>query len=97
MDIITLLSHDERQIVLTSAEDRSIITWNQADTFQWWRPVVRMQPEDLGFMSVTLSGGSFDFNPNDWEEVAILTQSGYGPKTYEQARKVAIGWLTNSL
>ena len=87
MDIITLLSHDERQIVLTSAEDRSIITWNQTDTFQWWRPVVRMNP----------GGYSSEFDPNDWEEVAILTQSGYGPKNYADARRVAIGWLTNSL
>ena len=88
MDIITLLSHDERQIVLTSAEERSIITWNQSDTFQWWRPIVR---SDFG----DYSKGRFD--PNDWEEVAILTQSGYGPKTYEDARKVATDWLTNSL
>jgi hypothetical protein len=88
MDIITLLSHDERQIVLTSAEDRSIITWNQADTFQWWRPVVRI--DDINYPRK-------QFDSNDWEEVGILTQSGYGPKTYADARKVAIGWLTNSL
>jgi hypothetical protein len=88
MDIITVLSHDERQIVLTSSEDRSIITWNQSDTLQWWRPVVRMNETDY-------PSGRFD--PNDWEEVAILTQSGYGPKTYEDARRVAIAWLTNSL
>lgn len=88
MDIITLLSHDERRIVLTSAEDRSIITWNQSDTFQWWRPVVRVNESDY-------PSGHFDLN--DWEEVSILTQSGYGPKTYEDARQVAIAWLTNSL
>lgn len=88
MDIITLLSHDERRIVLTSAEDRSIITWNQSDTFQWWRPVVRVNESDY-------PNGQFDLN--DWEEVSILTQSGYGPKTYEDARQVAIAWLTNSL
>jgi WD40 repeat protein len=88
MDLITLLSHDERRIVLTSAEDRSIITWNQSDTFQWWRPVVRMDDSDYP---------SGEFDPNDWEEVSILTQSGYGPKTYEDARQVAINWLTNSL
>ena len=88
MDIITLLSHDERRIVLTSAEDRSIITWNQSDTFQWWRPVVRVNEADY-------PSGRFD--SNDWEEVSILTQSGYGPKTYEDARQVAIAWLTNSL
>lgn len=88
MDIITLLSHDERRIVLTSSEDRSIITWNQSDTFQWWRPVVRTDYSDY-------PKGRFDLN--DWEEVSILTQSGYGPKTYEDARQVAIAWLTNSL
>lgn len=88
MDIMRIISNDERQIVLTSAEDRSIITWNQSDTLQWWRPIVRQDFSDY-------SKGRFD--PNDWEEVAILTQSGYGPKTYEEARKVAIAWLTNSL
>lgn len=88
MDIFTLLSHDERQIVLSSAQDASLITWNQSDTFQWWRPVVRMNESDY-------PGGQFD--PNDWEEVSILTQSGHGPKTHEQARKVAIAWMTNSL
>ena len=88
MDILTLLSHDERRIVLTSSEDRSVITWNQSDTFQWWRPVVRMNESDY-------PKGRFD--SNDWEEVSILTQSGYGPKTYEDARQVAIAWLTNSL
>jgi len=88
MDIITLLSHDERRIVLTDPADRSIVTWNQSDTFQWWRPVVRLNESDY-------PSGQFD--PNDWEEVSILTQSGYGPKTYEDARQVAVAWLTNSL
>lgn len=88
MDILTILSHDERQIVLTDPADRSIVTWNQSDTLQWWRPVVRV--EEASYQS-----GHFD--PNDWEEVSILTQSGYGPKNYEEARKVAIAWLTNSL
>lgn len=88
MDIITLLSHDERQIVLTDPADRSIVTWNQSDTLQWWWPVVRMSHSDYP---------NGDFDPNDWEEVSILTQSGYGPKNYEEARKVAIAWLTNSL
>ena len=88
MDIMRIMSNDERQIVLTSAEDRSIITWNQSDTLQWWRPIVRQDFSDY-------KTGRFD--PNDWEEVAILTQSGYGPKTYEDARQVAIAWLTNSL
>lgn len=88
MDIMRILSHDERQIVLTSVEDRSIITWNQSDTLQWWRPIVRVDYSDY-------PKGRFD--DNDWEEVAILTQSGYGPKNYEQARKVAIAWMTNSL
>lgn len=88
MDILSILSHDERQIVFTSAEERSIITWNQSDTLQWWRPVVRMNDSDY-------PKGEFD--PNDWEEVSILTQSGYGPKNYEEARTVAIAWMTNSL
>jgi hypothetical protein len=88
MDIFTLLSHDERQIVLSSAQDASLITWNQSDTFQWWRPVVRMNDSDY-------PSGQFD--PNDWEEVSILTQSGHGPKNHEDARKVAIAWLTDSL
>lgn len=80
MDILDVLSFDERIIVLTSKEDRSIITWNQSDTFQWWRPVVRIEDPD-------------SFDPNNWEEVAILTQSGYGPKTFEQARTQAELWI----
>ena len=88
MDIFDILSLDERIIVLSSREDRSLITWNQSDTFQWWRPVVRMDESDY-------PNGRFD--SNDWEEVAILTQSGYGPKTFEAARKVAHNWINDPL
>lgn len=37
------------------------------------------------------------FSLDDWEELNILTQSGYGPKTFDEARAVAIAWHTNSL
>lgn len=84
MDIIEILAHDARVIVLTSEDERSIVTWNQADTLQWWRPVVRANVSDY-------DEGHFD--PNDWEECGILTQSGYGPKTYADAREAALGWL----
>lgn len=84
MDILDILALDERIIVLSSKEDRSIITWNRSDTFQWWRPVVRLEDPE-------------GFDPNNWEEVSILTQSGYGPKTYEQARKVASNWINGAL
>lgn len=88
MDIMTLVSNDERIIVLTAQDERSIYTWNRSDTLQCWRPVVRGDDRDY-------PKGRFD--PNDWEEVAILTQSGYGPKNYEEARTVAIAWHTDSL
>ena len=65
-----VLSMDERVIVLSSEEDKLLITWNQSDTFQAWN---------------LHADGS-------WVENAILTQSGYGPSTYAQARKVAIDW-----
>lgn len=81
MDIFDILSLDERVIVYSSLEDRSLVTWNKSDTMQWWRPIVRL-------------GDPESFDPNKWEEIAILTQSGYGPKTYDQARKVAIAWLS---
>jgi hypothetical protein len=84
MDIIDLLANDERIIVYSSKEDRSIVTWNQTDTLQWWRPVVRIEDPE-------------SYKQDNWEEVGILTQSGYGPKSYKQARKVAIAWLTDSL
>jgi hypothetical protein len=32
-----------------------------------------------------------------WHEYDILTQSGYGPKTYKQARKIALMWHNGSL
>jgi hypothetical protein len=32
-----------------------------------------------------------------WVEECILTQSGYGPKTYKEARQVALAWHTGSL
>lgn len=83
MDIISILSLDERIIVLTSPEDRSVYTWNQSDTFQCWRPVVRVNESDY-------PNGQFD--PNDWEEVAIMTKSGHGPKSYADARDVALAW-----
>lgn len=88
MDIIDIFSFNERVIVFSEKGTRSVITWNQSDTLQWWRPVVRVHDTDY-------PKGQFD--PNDWEEVAILTQSGYGPKTFEQAKKVAVGWMNDTL
>jgi hypothetical protein len=88
MDIMAILSNDERRIVFSSKEDRSIFTWNQSDTMQWWRPVIRSSQSDY-------PNGRFD--ENDWEEVGILTKSGHGPKTYDQARELAMAWFMNSL
>ena len=86
MDLFDIFSMDERVIVLSSLEDRSLVTWNQSDTLQWWRPIVRCSCYPRG-----------EFDSNDWEEVSILTQSGYGPKTFEEARKVAIDWINGVL
>jgi hypothetical protein len=88
MDILDILSLDERIIVLSDWETRSLITWNQSDTLQWWRPKVRIRKADY-------PKGQHD--PNDWEEVTILTQSGYGPKTFKEARKVAQDWINGAL
>jgi hypothetical protein len=79
MDIFEILSMDERVIVYSSLEDRSLITWNQSATLQWWRPVVRLE--------------SYKFDPNDWEEVAILTLS-HSPRNFKEAREAAIRWQT---
>ena len=35
--------------------------------------------------------------PGHWVEECVLTQSGYGPKTYDKAREVAIAWHTGTL
>ena len=72
--LFDVLSMDERIIVLailSSEEDKLLITWNQSDTFQAWN-----QDQD-----------------GSWVENAILTHSGYGPKSFAQARKVAIDWF----
>jgi len=84
MDIFEILSMDERVIVYSSLEDRSIITWNQSLTLQWWRPVVRMDERDY-------PKGCFD--PNDWEEVGARTLEDV-PLDYHQARSAAIRWCT---
>ena len=85
MDLFDILSMDQRVIVFSSLEDRTLITWNHEDTLQWWRPIVRQ--------AMIESQDEYEkFNPNDFEEVSILTQSGNGPKTFDQARKVAIDW-----
>ena len=81
MDLFDVLSMDERVIVYSSLEDGVIYTWNNTDTFQCWAR-----------MSKSNSDGT-----DNWQEGGILTQSGYGPKTYEQAREVAIAWHTGSL
>ncbi len=86
MDIFEILSMDERVIVYSSEEDRSIFTWNQSLTLQWWRPVVRMDERDY-------PSGHFD--PNDWEEVNVRTLSDM-PLDYHEARKAAIRWYTGS-
>ncbi len=83
MDILEILSNDERIIVYTINDARFIYTWNQYDTLQCWRPVVRLRHQDYP---------SKKFDENDWEEVGILTKSGYGPKSYKAARKAAMEW-----
>jgi hypothetical protein len=85
-DLFDILSNDERIIVYSSKEDSVIITWNQSDTLQGWE--YKYHPGDA-------SNDYHDYYT--WEEVGILTQSGHGPKNYEQARKVAIAWNTGSL
>lgn len=37
MDLFDILSMDERIIVYSSVEDRSLVTWNQSVTLQCWR------------------------------------------------------------
>lgn len=82
MDIFDILSMDERIIVYSSLEDRSIFTWNQSLTLQWWRPVVRLEESSY-------PKGSFD--PNDWEEVDVRTLADM-PLDYHAARHQAIKW-----
>lgn len=86
MDIFQILSMDERVIVYSSLEDRSLYTWNQSLTLQWWRPIVRADERDY-------PKGHFD--PNDWEEVAVRTLSDV-PLDYHAARSAAIRWYTGS-
>lgn len=78
MDIFEILSKDERLIAYSSEEDRTLITWNQSLTLQWWTPVVK-------------DGRIPD--PNDWEEVSVRTLSDE-PKNYKAAREAAIRWYT---
>ena len=84
MDLFDILAN-ERIIVFADKAEASIFTWNGADTMQCWRPIVRYGMDYVK--------GKFD--PFDFEEVGILTQSGYGPKTYDEARKVAVHWHYN--
>jgi len=86
MDIFEILSKDERVIVYSSQEERTLITWNQSLTLQYWRPVVRRFESDY-------PKGHFD--PNDWEEVNVRTLSNE-PKDYKAAREAAIRWYTGS-
>lgn len=86
MDIFEILSMDERVIVYSSEEDRSLFTWNQSLTLQWWRPVVRLDES-------AYPKGVFD--PNDWEEISIRTLSDM-PLDYHAARSAAIRWYTGS-
>jgi len=82
MTLFDVLAKDQRIIVYSSEEDQCFFTWNQSDTIQRWSLYNRAYDED---------------GPDEFEETGILTQSGYGPKTYDQARKVAIAWYTDSL
>lgn len=79
MDLFDILSKDERIIVLSLPEERSLFTWNKTDTIQWWRPVVRVHEWDY-------PSGKFD--PNDWEEVGNFSNQ-VGLKTFEEAKRCA--------
>ena len=80
MNLMDILSKDERIIVLSSQEDDQFITWNQSSTLQCWqKPCLEL----------------FTHNPDSWEEVAIQTLSNQ-PANFEEARKVAQAWHTNS-
>lgn len=84
MDILDILGGDQRIIVLSDWQTRSLFTWNQSDTLQWWRPKVRIRKSDY-------PKGQFD--PNDWEEIFSLTLTDNPPKTFDEARKRADFWL----
>jgi hypothetical protein len=71
-----LLSHDNRFLVLTDLEERTIYTWDRHRTLQVWRQ----------------TDPNYDWAEIDkWEEVAIR-QLTIIPKTFEEARAEALAW-----
>lgn len=84
MDLFDILASNQRIIVLSDWQTRSLFTWNQADTLTWWRPKVRIRKADY-------PKGQHD--PNDWEEITSRTLSENPPKTFEEAKEQAKLWL----
>ena len=76
--LFDILSNDERIIVLSVLDEDKIITWNKSDTLQAW--IKKSFP--------------YCKTGDMWLEIDILTQSGYGPKNYDEARQVALTWHT---
>ena len=83
MDLFDILASNQRVVVFSNWETRSLFTWNQEDILTWWRPKVRIHKVDY-------PKGQHD--PNDWEEIFSKTLE-VPPKTFEEAREQAKLWL----